>query len=96
MPFDDYLCKPVEREDVRAAVEQQCRILGYETLGTYFSLASKCAVIEAELPASRREDHEEYQTTKARADRFEQRARRVLENPTEMIEAFETVGREGR
>jgi len=38
LPFDDYLCKPVEREDVRAAVDQQCRVLAYELLGEYFEL----------------------------------------------------------
>jgi DNA-binding response OmpR family regulator len=31
MPFDDYLCKPVDCEDVRAVIDQQQRILAYET-----------------------------------------------------------------
>jgi DNA-binding response OmpR family regulator len=96
MPFDDYLCKPVEREDVRAAVDQQCRILGYETLGKYFSLASKCSVIEAELPAGQREDHEEYQEAKARTRELEGRVRRLLDDPDPLLEAFETVSREGQ
>jgi len=96
MPFDDYLCKPVEREDVRAAVDQQCTILGYETLGEYFSLESKCSVIEAELPAEQRADHEEYQAAKARAETLEARARRLLEDPAELLDTFETVDRESR
>jgi CheY-like chemotaxis protein len=96
MPFDDYLCKPVEREDIRAAVDQQCQILGYETLGKYFSLASKCSVIEAELPAGQREDHEEYQDAKARARDLEGRVRRLLDDPDAVLEAFETVSREGQ
>ncbi len=96
MPFDDYLCKPVEREDVRAAVDQQCTILGYETLGEYFSLESKCSVIESELPAEKREDHEEYQNAKARAETLEARARRLLGDPAELMEDFETVDRESR
>jgi DNA-binding response OmpR family regulator len=96
MPFDDYLCKPVEREDIRAAVDQQCRVLGYETLGDYFSLESKCSVIEAELPAARRENHEEYQRAKEHARELEQRARRLLDDPSDLLDAFETVGREGQ
>jgi DNA-binding response OmpR family regulator len=51
MPFDDYLCKPVDREDVRAVVDQQRRILAYETLGEYFSVEATRVVFEAELNA---------------------------------------------
>ncbi|PSP27427.1 response regulator [Halobacteriales archaeon QH_2_65_14] len=96
MPFDDYLCKPVEREDVRAAVRQQCEILGYETLGEYFSVESKRRVIAAELPAEELETHEQYQSTEDRAERLERRARRLLEEAPELFETFEAVGREGR
>ncbi len=96
MPFDDYLCKPVEREDVRAAVDQQCTTLGYETLGEYFSLEAKCRVIEAELPADEREQHEGYQETKERTRRLEQRARRLLDDATDLFETFDAVSREGR
>jgi DNA-binding response OmpR family regulator len=96
MPFDDYLCKPVEREDVRAAVDQQCTILGYETLGEYFSLESTCSVIEAELPDEQREDHEKYQQAKARAETLEARARRLLDDPADLLDTFETVDRESR
>ncbi|WP_340101076.1 response regulator [Salinibaculum salinum] len=96
MPFDDYLCKPVEREDVRTAVDQQCTTLGYETLGEYFSLEATCRVIEAELPVDEREQHDEYQAAKARARRLEQRARRLLDDAADLFETFETVSREGR
>jgi DNA-binding response OmpR family regulator len=93
MPFDDYLCKPVDREDVRAAVDQQCRILGYETLGEYFSLEATCSVIESELPADEREDHPEYQSARARADRLRERANRLLEDAGDLFEDFEGVQR---
>jgi DNA-binding response OmpR family regulator len=96
MPFDDYLCKPVEREDVRTAVDQQCTTLGYETLGEYFSLEAKCRVIEAELPADEREQHDGYQEAKARARGLERRARRLLDDAADLFETFETVSREGR
>lgn len=33
MPFDDDLCKPIEREDIRAVIDQQRQIVAYETLG---------------------------------------------------------------
>jgi len=96
MPFDDYLCKPVEREDVRAAVEQQCTTLGYETLGEYFSLAAKCRVIEAELPADRRDGHDGYRDATARATRLRERASRLLDDAEPLFERFDTVSRESR
>ncbi|WP_257300381.1 response regulator [Haloarchaeobius sp. FL176] len=96
MPFDDYLCKPIEREGVRAAVRQQCSVLGYETLGEYFSVESKRAVLEAELPPAELEDNERYQGLGERATTLERRARRVLEDPDPLFDRFETVEREGR
>ncbi|MEF8813861.1 MAG: response regulator [Halovenus sp.] len=96
MPFDDYLCKPIDREDVRAAVSQQCTILGYETLGEYFSVESKRRVIEAEIAADEREAHEEYQETKARARQLEKRARRLLDESEDLLNQFDAIAREGR
>lgn len=94
MPFDDYLCKPVDREDVRAAVSHQCTILGYEVLGEYFSTESKRRVIEAELSKEECASHDEYQNITARANRLERRARRLLDDLPDLIEDFEQVGRE--
>ncbi|TYL37891.1 response regulator [Natronococcus pandeyae] len=96
MPFDDYLCKPVEREDVRTAVEHQCSILGYETLGEYFAVEAKRSVLEAELPASELEAHDEYADLKRRGNQLRRRARRLLDDPRDLFETFDAVGREGR
>jgi CheY-like chemotaxis protein len=96
MPFDDYLCKPLEREDLRGAVTQQCRVLGYETLGEYFSVESKRSILDAELPADEREESEEYQAVERRASDLAKRARRLLDDPAELFEQFDDVAREGR
>lgn len=96
MPFDDYLCKPIERDDLRTAVRQQCRILGYETLGEYFSIESKVAVLEAELPEAERADHTAYQERKQRAAGLERRARRLLDDPGPLFQRFDAIEREGR
>ncbi len=96
MPFDDYLCKPVDREDIREAVRQQQQILGYETLGEYFSVESKRSVIEAELPASQRTDHDGYQEATKRATVLRERTERLLEEPDALFDAFDDIGREGR
>jgi DNA-binding response OmpR family regulator len=96
MPFDDYLCKPIEREDIRAAVRQQCAILGYETLGEYFSVASKRRVIETEVPEDERAGHEQYQETSDRAGRLKRRAERLLDDAEALFDTFEEIEREGR
>jgi DNA-binding response OmpR family regulator len=93
MPFDDYLCKPVDREDVRAAVDHQRQILAYETLGEYFSAESKRAVVEAETSPEQRRQHEEYVAVAERAERLEQRARRLLDEE-DVLDRFAEVGRE--
>ncbi|MXV63941.1 response regulator [Natronorubrum sp. JWXQ-INN-674] len=96
MPFDDYLCKPVEREDVRAAVEQQCAVLGYETLGAYFQIEAKRSVLEAELPATELADRNDYRELADRAEQLRRRANRLLDDPSELLDTFDAVGREGR
>jgi response regulator RpfG family c-di-GMP phosphodiesterase len=96
MPFDDYLFKPLEREDLRATITQQCRVLGYETLGEYFSVESKRSILNAELPADEREESEEYQTVERRASELARRARRLLDDPAALFEQFDDVAREGR
>jgi CheY-like chemotaxis protein len=95
LPFDEYLCKPVEREDVRAAVDQQCQVLAYELLGEYFQLESKRAVIEAELPPETLEDHEEFGELDERTDQLRDRASRLLSDADELLSAFAGIDREG-
>lgn len=93
MPFDDYLCKPVDREDVRAVVDQQRRILAYETLGDFFSAEAKRAVLEAELSAERRRGHDGYAEIADRSERLERRAKRLLTDEA-ILDQFDRIDRE--
>jgi DNA-binding response OmpR family regulator len=93
MPFDDYLCKPVDREDVRAVIDQQRQILAYETLGEYFGAEAKRAVLEAELGSETRREHATYVDTAERAERLERRARRLLSDD-DILDQFAAVERE--
>jgi DNA-binding response OmpR family regulator len=93
MPFDDYLCKPVDREDVRAAVDQQCTVLGYELLGEYFAAEAKRQVMAAELPADELASHERYQELVARAEELERRIGRLIDDPAAVLATFDDVGR---
>lgn len=78
MPFDAYLCKPVDREKLHSVIDQQRAVLAYELLGEYFSAASKQAVVEAATTATERTDHEGYARVTERTTDLEQRVRRLL------------------
>ena len=61
MPFDDYLCKPIDKETMLGAIEQQLESMAYdERLTEYMSIAAKIGVLESEKTASELEDSEEY------------------------------------
>jgi DNA-binding response OmpR family regulator len=93
LPFDDYLCKPVDREDLRTAVDQQCQVLAYELLGEYFSLESTRALIEAELSPETRRDHEEFAELDRRTAALGDRLRRLLPEAERLLERFSGVDR---
>ncbi|ELZ37198.1 response regulator [Halorubrum distributum] len=95
LPFDDYLCKPVDRTDIRSVVDHQRRVLAYETLGEYFSAKSTETVLASQTSPEQRENHEEFAAVRERARRLEQRARRLLDDETVLAE-FADVDRDGR
>lgn len=92
MPFDDYLCKPMDREDVRAVIDQQRRILAYETLGEYFSVEAKRAVLETELDTKNPREHDQFVAVAENAEQLETRARRLLTDD-EILNRFEEINR---
>jgi len=94
LPFDDYLCKPISREDIRSVVDQQRRILAYETLGEYFGAKSTQTVLEAQTSPEQREDHEAFGAVRERSNRLEQRAQRLLDDDTVLAE-FARIDRDG-
>lgn len=94
LPFDDYLCKPVDREDIRAVVDQQCQVLAYELLGQYFGIESKRAVIAAELPPDRLDQHEKFSRLNEQATDLRDRICRLLPDADELLDAFTGIERE--
>ena len=75
MGFDDYLTKPVMREDLDDAVETMTERQDYDqTLQEYFALTSKKATLEAEKTPSELQDSEEYQEMVERVEELEEEA----------------------
>ena len=94
MPFDDYLCKPVEKEDLVAAIDQQLRIQRYdEQLSEYLEVTSKLALLESELPPQEQEDNEELNRLRERAGNLRTKIDGVLEDVDEIESTFRDIGR---
>ncbi|WP_425499759.1 response regulator transcription factor [Natrinema caseinilyticum] len=95
MPFDDYLSKPVEREDLRAVIDQQCQVLAYELLGEYFRLESTRVVVDAELPADEIENDDRLAEIEARRAAIEERVLGLLPEAEELLTEFSGIDRGG-
>ena len=75
MEFDDYLTKPVMREDLQEAVASMRERDEYnETLQEYYALTSKKATLEAEKTPSELQNSEEYQEMVERVDELAEEA----------------------
>jgi CheY-like chemotaxis protein len=95
MPFDDYLSKPVDREDLHAAVDQQCQVLAYELLGEYFRLESTRAVLESELASEAPEGRDRLEEIGARLEVTERPVRDLLPAAGELLSSFSGIDRGG-
>ena len=91
MPFDDYLSKPVDRDDLLTTVDQQCRVLAYELLGEYFSLESTRTALESEVATDAASDRLEEIARRRTA--LEERVRSLLPEADEALAAFSGVDR---
>jgi DNA-binding response OmpR family regulator len=75
MQFDDYLTKPVMREDLDEAVESMLERDEYnETLQEYFALTSKKATLEAEKTPSELQESDQYKEMARRVEELESEA----------------------
>ncbi len=69
MGFDDYLVKPVSKDDLLEMVENVTTRSEYKTeIQEYYSLVSKKALLESEKADRELDDHDEYQDLCARVD----------------------------
>ena len=72
MEFDDYLTKPVVRNDLQDAIESMTERDEYdETLQEYVALTSKKATLEAEQTPSELRDDDRYQEMITRVEELE-------------------------
>ncbi|WP_276272560.1 HalX domain-containing protein [Haloarcula litorea] len=93
MPFDDYLTKPVAREDLLETVDEMLVRDSYDdTLQRYFSMASKKATLESEKNAAELDAHEEYREVSRRVEDLRERADETVSEFDDFETAFQEFG----
>jgi DNA-binding response OmpR family regulator len=94
MDFDDYLCKPVEKDDLVSAINQQLKVQRYdERLSEYLEVTSKLALLEAELSSQEVDDNEELQELSARAEELKTKMDETIDGFDDMEAAFREIAR---
>jgi DNA-binding response OmpR family regulator len=96
MPFDDYLCKPLEDEDLFSAIDQQLRVAAYEDLSEYFEVTAKRTLLETQMATSTLEESEEFATLDERATTLREGLAATLDDEEfeRLVETFEHIDRE--
>jgi DNA-binding response OmpR family regulator len=94
MPFDDYLCKPVEKDDLLAAIEQQVEARRYdEQLDEYLQVTSKLSLLQAEKTPQELEGNDEVQGLSDRAAELKAEMDEMLGGVEDIERAFMEIER---
>jgi DNA-binding response OmpR family regulator len=94
MPFDDYLCKPVEKEDLVEAIDQQLQVQRYdEQLSEYLEVTSKLALLETELSPDEAAESEQVEQLRERAESLRAEMDGVLDDIEDIEATFKDIGR---
>jgi DNA-binding response OmpR family regulator len=95
MPFDDYLCKPVEKANLVEAIEQQLDVMRYdEKLSAYLELTSKIALLESELSPEEAEGNDELRSLQDEAAELRAELDGALDNLDDIESAFSEIHRQ--
>ncbi|NHN61292.1 MULTISPECIES: response regulator transcription factor [Halorussus] len=95
MGFDDYLVKPVSKDELHETVEKMLTRVDYDAqLQEYFSLVSKRAVLEAEKDTESLASNEEYARLQAEIEELEtvvDTTRAELDDHDDFVGAFQDL-----
>ncbi len=94
MPFDDYLCKPIDHSTLEDAIETQLTAREYdESVNEFFRATSKIAVLEAEKTAEELDASEEYHRLKAQTADARGEADSLVSELSDFESAFTDIDR---
>ena len=94
MDFDDYLCKPVDKETLLSTLDQHIDAPSSDPrLEEFFTLLSKLSVLESERSPSELEDDEEFNRLKRRAVKLSNELRESMDDFEEVVETYRSLER---
>ena len=94
MPFDDYLCKPIDTETLTEAIDQQLIATSYdETLRELFRATSKLSVLESEKTPKELAASEEYTRLKNETAAVREEAAELIGELDSFEAAFKAIDR---
>lgn len=94
MPFDDYLCKPVEKEDLVAAIDQQLAARRYDDrLAEYLEVTSKLALLKGEKTAQTLDGNDGVESLERRAETLQSEMDDALSDFEDIDTAFRDITR---
>ncbi len=95
MDFDDYLCKPVDKETVLRTLEQHLGAPGStdDRLDEFFQVISKLSVLRAERTRTELETNEEFRRLERRADELAEDLRERLDGFEDLVETHRSISR---
>jgi len=92
MPFGDYLQKPVDREDLHTAIQNQLAATEYdEQVDKYLELNTKIGILEEEKSSQELEESEEIQRIRERAEDLKEDLDETVMEFDEPAEAFQNL-----
>jgi DNA-binding NtrC family response regulator len=92
MPFEDYLQKPVDREDLHGAIQDQLAASEYdEQVDEYLELNTKIGLLEKEKPTQELEESDEVQEIKERAESLKNDLDETVMEFDEPADAFQNL-----
>lgn len=92
MPFENYLQKPVDREELHDAIQNQLAAGEYdEQVGEYLELNTKIGLLEEEKPAKELEQSEDVQEIKDRAEQLKDDLDETVMDFDEPADAFQNL-----
>ncbi len=94
MPFDDYLCKPIDRDTLVDTIEKQLETSRHdERLEEFFRLASKLILLDDELSRAELEEDEEFQRVKERTVELREQLRAEMDDFESVAQRFLDLNR---
>jgi len=92
MPFDDYICKPVDRDDLVDAIETQLSVSEYDDrLQAYMEKSAKLELLKDEKSARELQSNDEIRQLAERVEELESSLDDIVHDFDDPADAFEDL-----